>query len=61
VRRAVGGAAGLLAASLALGVLLGLSGDSQGLVVPALEQVTGLRLDGAPRVAHVDLLDEDLL
>ena len=61
VRRATGGAAGLLAASLALGLFLGLSSYSQGVVVPALEEATGLRFDTASRLAHVDLLDEDLL
>jgi hypothetical protein len=61
-RRATGGAAGLLAASLALGLFLGLSSYSQGLVVPALEAATGLKLDtGSPRLAQIDLLDEDLL
>lgn len=60
VRRAMGGAAGLLAASLALGIVLGLSSYSQGLV-PALEQATGFSLDATPRMAQVDLLDEDLL
>jgi hypothetical protein len=62
-RAAVGGVAGAFAASLALGVFLGLSGLSQGMV-PALEQATGLSLGGGGRVAaalQVDLLDEDLL
>ncbi|HZT47114.1 MAG TPA: hypothetical protein VFA64_04005 [Hyphomicrobiaceae bacterium] len=60
-RAAMGGVAGALAASLALGVFLGLSSLSQG-VVPAIEQATGLSLGGG-RVAalQVDLLDEDLL
>jgi len=59
--RAMGGAAGALAASLLLGIYLGLSSLSQG-VVPALEQLTGLTLTpGNAAVAQVDLLDEDLL
>jgi len=54
-------AAGMLAASLALGVFLGVSNLSQG-VVPALEDMTGINLGVQPRaVAQVDLLDEDLL
>jgi hypothetical protein len=61
-RAAVGGVAGALAASLALGIFLGLSGLSQGMV-PAIEQATGLSLGAGGRVAalQVDLLDEDLL
>jgi hypothetical protein len=60
-RASLGGVAGALAASLALGVFLGLSSLSQG-VVPAIEQMTGITLaSGSPVVAHVDLLDEDLL
>lgn len=60
-RTAFGSAAGMLAASLALGVFLGLSSLSQG-VLPALEEVTGLTLGTGGRVvAQVDLLDEDLL
>jgi hypothetical protein len=56
-----GGAAGMLAASLALGVFLGLSNLSQG-VLPALEDMTGITLStGGHVVAQVDLLDEDLL
>jgi hypothetical protein len=60
-RTAFGGAVGALAASLALGVFLGLSNLSQG-VLPAVEQMTGLPLgaNGAV-VAQIDLLDEDLL
>lgn len=56
-----GGVAGAFAASLALGVFLGLSGLSQG-VLPAVEQMIGIPLgsNGAV-VAQVDLLDEDLL
>jgi hypothetical protein len=61
-RTAFGGAAGMLAASLVLGVYLGLSNLSQG-VVPALEDMTGISLGNSSRVvaAQVDLLDEDLL
>jgi hypothetical protein len=60
-RTAFGSAAGMLAASLALGVFLGLSSLSQG-VLPALEEVTGFTLGTGGRVvAQVDLLDEDLL
>jgi hypothetical protein len=54
-------AAGMLAASLALGVFLGVSNLSQG-VVPVLEDMTGISLGAQARaVAQVDLLDEDLL
>jgi hypothetical protein len=54
-------AAGMLAASLALGVFLGVSSLSQG-VLPALEDMTGITLGTQTRaVAQVDLLDEDLL
>jgi hypothetical protein len=57
----VASAAGMLAASLALGVFLGVSSLSQG-VVPALEDMTGISLGVQARtVAQVDLLDEDLL
>jgi hypothetical protein len=60
-RRGLGGAAGMLAASLALGVFIGLSNLSQGLL-PALEDMTGIALgSGSHVVAQVDLLDEDLL
>lgn len=60
-RTAFGGVAGALAASLVLGVFLGLSNLSQG-VLPALEQLTGIPLGASgPVVAQVDLLDEDLL
>jgi hypothetical protein len=56
-----GSAAGMLAASLALGIFLGLSSLSQG-VVPALEDMTGITLGtGTRTVAQIDLLDEDLL
>jgi hypothetical protein len=61
MRTAFGGAAGVLAASLLLGIFLGLSNLSQG-VVPALEQMSGLSLGAAGHVvAQIDLLDEDLL
>jgi hypothetical protein len=57
---AFGGAAGI-AACLALGVVLGLSNLSQGLL-PALEDMTGISLSTHGRVvAQADLLDEDLL
>ena len=64
-RTALGGVTGALGASLAaslvLGVFLGLSNLTQP-VLPALEQMTGLTLgSSAPVVAQVDLLDEDLL
>jgi hypothetical protein len=58
---AFGSAAGMLAASLALGIFLGLSNLSQG-VLPALEDMTGMTLGtGGHVVAQIDLLDEDLL
>jgi hypothetical protein len=59
----LGSAAGMLAASLALGVFLGLSNLSQG-VLPALEDMTGITLatgTSTRTVAQIDLLDEDLL
>ena len=60
-KTAFGGVAGALAASLALGVFLGLSSLSQG-VLPAVEQMTGIPLgSNGPVVAQIDLLDEDLL
>ena len=60
-KSALGGVAGALAASLALGVFLGLSSLSQG-VLPAVEQMTGIPLgSNGPMVAQIDLLDEDLL
>jgi hypothetical protein len=60
-RTAFGGAAGALAASLVVGVLIGLSSLSQS-VLPALEQMTGVALSPTPSLtAQVDLLDEDLL
>jgi hypothetical protein len=60
-RTAFGGAAGMLAASLALGIFIGLSSLSQGML-PALEDMTGITLgSGTHVVAQVDLLDEDLL
>jgi hypothetical protein len=56
-----GSAAGALAASLMLGVLIGLSSLSQS-VLPAVEQMTGITLISASAGApQVDLLDEDLL
>ena len=60
-RTAFGGAAGALAASLMLGVLIGASNLSQS-VLPALEQMTGLGLDTtSAATAQADLLDEELL
>ena len=60
-RTAFSGAASALAASLALGVFLGLSNLSQG-VLPAVEQMTGIPLgSNSAVVAQIDLLDEDLL
>ena len=60
-KTAFGGVASALAASLALGVFLGLSSLSQG-VLPAVEQMTGIPLgSNGPVVAQIDLLDEDLL
>ena len=60
-RSAFGGAAGMLAASLALGVFIGLSSVSLR-VLPALEDMTGITFgSGSHVVAQVDLLDEDLL
>jgi hypothetical protein len=60
-RARFGGATGMLAASLVLGVFLGLSNLSQG-VVPAFEEMTGISLGAQSRtVAQIDLLDEDLL
>jgi hypothetical protein len=60
-RTAFGGAAGTLAASLALGIMIGLSSMTQS-IVPAIEQLTGLALNSpATAVAQIDLLDEDLL
>ena len=49
-------------ASRALGVFLGLSNLSQG-VLPALEEMTGIALTGggSRTLAQVDVLDEDLL
>jgi hypothetical protein len=58
---ALGGAASLLAASLALGVFIGLSGLPQR-VLPALEQMTGMALgNNNYTLAQIDPLDEDLL
>jgi len=60
-RSAFGGVASAFAASLVLGVFLGLSNLSQG-VLPALEQMTGIPLGSSGAVvAQIDLLDEDLL
>jgi len=60
-RAAFGSAAGALAASLALGIMIGLSSMTQS-VVPAIEQMTGLALNSpVTAVAQIDLLDEDLL
>jgi hypothetical protein len=60
-KSALGGVVGAFAASLALGVFLGVSSLSQG-VLPAVEQMTGLPLGfNGTVVAQVDLLDEDLL
>jgi hypothetical protein len=60
-RTAIGGVAGALAASLALGVFLGLSNLSQG-IMPAVAQMADVALgSNGPVVAQVDLLDEDLL
>jgi hypothetical protein len=54
-------AGGMLAASLAIGIFLGVSNLSQG-VLPVLEDMTGITLGPQTRaVAQVDLLDEDLL
>jgi hypothetical protein len=59
--RWLGGAAGALAASLVVGVLIGLSSLSQS-VLPALEQMTGVALSPPQSLTtQVDLLDEDLL
>ena len=60
-RTAFSGAAGTLAASLAIGIMIGLSSMTQS-IVPAIEQMTGLALNSpATAVAQIDLLDEDLL
>jgi hypothetical protein len=60
-RSAFGGAAGVLAASLLLGIFIGNSSLSQS-VLPAIEDMTGIRLTPASStVAQIDLLDEDLL
>lgn len=55
-----GRAAGLLAASLTIGVFLGLSNVPQRLV-PALEEVTGATLGNAAVIAQIDPFDEELL
>jgi hypothetical protein len=60
-KTAFGSAAGALAASLMLGLLIGLSSLSQS-ILPAVEQMTGFTLSTtSSAVAQVDLLDEDLL
>jgi hypothetical protein len=61
-RSSLGGvAAGALAASLVVGILIGHSNLTQP-VLPAIEQLTGITLgSNAPVVAQIDLLDEDLL
>jgi hypothetical protein len=61
VTAAFGGAASLLAASLAIGVLIGLSSLPQPLT-PAFEELSGLLGDrGTHLLAQVDPLDEELL
>jgi hypothetical protein len=62
VTSSLGGvAAGALAASLVVGILIGHSNLTQP-VLPAIEQLTGITLGAnAPVVAQIDLLDEDLL
>jgi hypothetical protein len=56
-----GGAAGVMAASLALGVMIGLSSLPQPLA-PAFEELSGLIGDRAGyNLAQLDPLDEDLL
>lgn len=60
-RSGFGSVAGAFAASLVLGIFLGLSNLTQP-VLPAIEQMTGVTLGSStPVVAQVDLLDEDLL
>lgn len=56
----LGSVAGALAASLLLGVFIGLSSLSQN-VPPALEQLTGIALTTPVVVGQLDLGDEDLL
>jgi hypothetical protein len=59
---ALGGAASVLAASLAIGVLIGLSGLPQPLAPAALEELSGLLGErGTHLLAQIDPLDEDLL
>jgi hypothetical protein len=56
-----GGAASVLAASLAIGVLIGLSSSPQRLA-PAFQELSGLLGDrGTHLLAQLDPLDEDLL
>lgn len=60
---AFGRAASVLAASLALGIFIGLSTLPQS-VLPGLQDMTGLSLDAGANYAtasQIDLLDEDLL
>lgn len=61
-RQSIGGAAGVLAASLTIGVFIGLAGMPQG-VLPALQEMTGIHLVGNSgyNLAQADPLDEDLL
>lgn len=56
----IGGAAGVLAASLVLGIFIGLSSVTQQML-PALEDLTGLNLNDSYATAQVDVLGEDLL
>ena len=58
----IGGVAGLLAASLAFGIYIGVSNVMQG-ALPALAEMTGISLPsgGTTTLAQIDALDEDLL
>jgi hypothetical protein len=57
----VGRTAAVLAASLAIGIFIGLSGLSQ-TMLPALTDMTGITLDdGAYNLAQIDPFDEDSL
>jgi hypothetical protein len=60
IRPQIGGTASLLAASLAMGIFLGLSSVPQS-VVPALEEMAGLSTNIAANQAQLDPLDEELL
>jgi hypothetical protein len=61
-RTALGGAASVLAASLAIGVLIGLSSLPQPLAPAALQELSSLLGErGTHLLAQVDPLDEDLL